>query len=330
MNIKNELGRIIANREKRPAPLAFYPARKQIGATMKELLEDSGVQASCMLEMQECLDPAMVIRMTELWIEAEAFGAEIEITDDWFPVIKSRVVSDIEDISDLKIPDLNAGHLPVFLDAMSKARAQKPARPLIAGVTGPFSLCGCLMDAQEFMISCHSEPEAAHELVGRVSDFIIAYCKAYQRVGADGVMLAEPSIGMISPKMAEVFSHAYVKKLIAEVQREDFAVIYHNCGEVSRHMRGIGDLGAMAYHFGDAFPLELALDTFPKDVLIMGNVHPAKFMAENESQLRASARALSGAFKGYDNFLPSSGCDISPGASMELIGKFCSEWSRFD
>lgn len=321
MNIRSYFAALIEDRKKRPAPLAFYPAGRQMGVSMNALLTDSGVQAACMLEMQERLDPSLIIRMTELWVEAEAFGAEVEIGDSWFPIIKSKVVKDIDDVSDLVIPDLSAGRLPIFLDAMSKARAQNPASPLIAGVAGPYSLCGCLADPEEFMILCHSEPEEAHEFIGKVTNFIAAYIEAYKSAGAHGVILAEPSIGMISPRMAEGFSHAYVKGLIAQVQCDDFAVIYHNCGDVSRQMGEIAQLGAMGYHFGDAFSLELALDALPKDALVLGNIHPAMFAAENEAQLMESARTLRNAFGAHDNFILSSGCDISPGASYDLIRK---------
>jgi hypothetical protein len=33
--------------------------------------------------------------MTELWVEAEAFGAQVNIPENDFPIIKSKVIPDI-------------------------------------------------------------------------------------------------------------------------------------------------------------------------------------------------------------------------------------------
>ena len=60
------------------------------------------------------------------------------------------------------------------------------------------------------------------------------------------------------------------------MQDDDFAVIYHNCGNnVVLMSEGIFGNGAMGYHFGNAIRMADILPNVPADRLAMGNVDPA-------------------------------------------------------
>lgn len=315
--------RLINDKNRRAVPLAYYPSRGLIGATMEQIISNSDMGAECLVAMQDTYNPSMLVRMTELWVEAQAFGAKIHISENGFPIIKNKVIPDIEDIANCKVPDFNKGHIPVFIQSIQKARKQMPEVLLFAGVTGPFSLCSCLTDGQELMMACYTSPDDVHSFVGTVTDFLINYCNEYKKAGASGIFIAEPSICMLSPHMAEEFSHAYVKKIIGALQTDDFAVIYHNCGDVTPQLENIKELHAAAYHFGDAVNLQKVFDLFPKDVPILGNIHPTKFLQSKGKELVAAVSELKGTFDKYPNFILSSGCDIAPGASIESIKLLC-------
>ena len=58
--------------------------------------------------------------------------------------------------------------------------------------------------------------------------------------------MAEPLTGMLSPNLAEEFSHPYVERIVDAVQDDSFAVIYHNCGNNVCSWRTPSSAGAMA------------------------------------------------------------------------------------
>lgn len=118
---------------------------------------------------------------------------------------------------------------------------------------GPYSLAGRLLDVSEAMVLCYEEPDMVHAVMEKTTAFLIDYCKAYKAAGANGVVMAEPLTGMLSPNLAEEFSHPYVERIVDAVQDDSFAVIYHNCGNnVVLMADAIFGLGAMGYHFGNA------------------------------------------------------------------------------
>ena len=99
----------------------------------------------------------------------------------------------------------------------------------IAGMIGPHSLAGRLMDVTEIMYICFDEPETVHLVLEKAAEFLIQYGAAMKEAGADGIVMAEPLAGILSPDMAKEFSAPYVSRIIAALQTDDFAVVYHNC-----------------------------------------------------------------------------------------------------
>ena len=147
----------------------------------------------------------------------------------------------------------------------------------IAGIIGPYSLASRLMDVSKTMIYCFDEPDMVHIILEKSTDFLIQYSQAFKDAGANGVIMAEPLTGLLSPGMAAEFSHAYVKQIIDEVQTDDFAVFYHNCGNnVPFMISDIYQLGASGYHFGDAISMMDVLPQAPHHVLVMGNISPSQ------------------------------------------------------
>jgi len=325
MSVKSKFDLLIQTGNKSPVPLAFYPGRKLIGASMEQILSDSDKGADCLAAIQKEFEPSMLVRMTELWVEAEAFGAQIVITENAFPAIRSKVAPDMDTAAEIEIPDMASGRLPVFIDMIKKARELMPDVLIFAGITGPFSLCGCLTEAEELMVGCYTDPDVVHSFIERITNFIVAYGNEYKKAGASGVFIAEPSICMLSPDMAEEFSHRYVKKIISEIQTDDFAVVYHNCGDVTQQLQNIKDLNAMAYHFGDAVSMKSVIDMFPKVIPVLGNIHPSKFSEGNESALTCAIKTLQDSFGSNGNFILSSGCDISPNASVKMLKTLCGQ-----
>ncbi len=110
------------------------------------------------------------------------------------------------------MPEVGAGRTGLYIEAISKAAQAITDRPVFAGVIGPYSLAGRLMDVTEAMVLCYDEPDMVHTVMEKTTAFLIDYCKAYKAAGANGVVMAEPLTGMLSPNLAEEFSHPYVER----------------------------------------------------------------------------------------------------------------------
>ena len=152
----------------------------------------------------------------------------------------------------------------LYVEAIRKAVGLIEDRPVFAGAIGPFSLAARLLDVTEIMMECYDEPDMVHIVMEKATSFLTEYCKAYKEAGANGIVLAEPVTGLLSPALAEEFSAPYVKRLVDAVQDDSFVIIYHNCGNNTIQMiDSILDTGAAAYHFGNAIDMAQMLARIP-------------------------------------------------------------------
>ena len=331
MNMKEWLNELREAETKKAMPILSFPAVQLMGISVKELISNSDRQAEGMVRIAERVDAAASVSLMDLSVEAECFGSQIVVSEDEVPTVKGSIVSDLEDVEKLQIPPVGAGRTDIYIDAVRKAVEKIHDRPVFAGMIGPYSLAGRLLDVTEIMFYCYDEPEMVALLLDKVTEFLISYGKAYKETGANGIMLAEPLAGLLSPALAEEFSAPYVKRIVDALQDDNFLVIYHNCGNCTIQMiDSILDTGAAAYHFGNAIDMAEMMKHIPADTIAMGNIDPAgQFRNGTPESIRTATLELMEKCCSYPNFVISSGCDIPPMSKWENIAAFFQAVSDF-
>ncbi|MCI8468174.1 MAG: methyltransferase, partial [Eggerthellaceae bacterium] len=123
----------------------------------------------------------------------------------------------------------------------------------------------------------------------------------------------------------------YVKRIVDAVQDDEFAVVYHNCGNsVVAAADDVAATGAAAFHFGNAIDLADILPLMPPDALVMGNVDPAGEIRNGTPEsVREATLALMAACAHHPNFVPSTGCDVPPMSPWENIDAFFAAVDEF-
>lgn len=324
MNMKNWLREVGEAKRKKAMPILSFPCVQLINVSVKELVNSSELQAKGMKAIADRYDTLASVSMMDLSVEAEAFGAKIRFSENEVPSVEETLLKSSEDVDDLKIPDVSAARCSLYVDTVKKAKELITDRPVFAGVIGPFSLVGRLMDVSEAMINCYVEPEMVHKSLQKATAFLIKYISEYKKIGANGVVMAEPLTGMLSPDLAREFSETYVREIVESVQSDDFIVIYHNCGNnINLMADSIFATKAAAFHFGNSVPIGEMLVRAPENTIIMGNVDPAGCIrAGTPETVKDETLRIMTENKDNLNFVISSGCDIPHDSSIENIDAF--------
>ena len=215
---------------KKAFPILSFPAVQLMGITVKELISSSEMQAEGMKRIADRVDAAAAVSLMDLSVEAECFGSQIVFSEDEVPTVRGSVVSEPEDVEALAVPQVGTARTGIYVDAIRKAKERITDRPVFAGMIGPYSLAGRLLDVTEIMYCCYDDPDMVESLLDKATEFLIRYGRAFREAGADGVMIAEPLAGLLSPSLAAQFSAPFVKRIVQALQAEDFLVFYHNCG----------------------------------------------------------------------------------------------------
>lgn len=331
MNMKQWLMDIKATKQKKAMPILSFPSVQLLGISVPELISSAEMQAKGMQMIAERVNAAAAVSMMNLSLEAEAFGSEIRVSDDEVPTVIGRIINNIDDAKALKIPDARAGRTGLYIDAIGIAVKGIKDRPVFAGVIGPYSLAGRLMDVSEIMIQCYEDPDMVHIVLEKVTEFLIKYAQAYKETGAHGVVIAEPLAGILNPLLIEEFSTPYVRKIVDAVQTDDFIVLYHNCGNNTIVLLdSILKTGASAYHFGNAIDMQEMCAKIPSDTIVLGNIDPSgQFRYGTPESIRQETLELLGKCAKYPNFIISSGCDIPPMSKWENIDAFFAAVDEF-
>lgn len=270
------------------------------------------------------------VSLMDLSVEAEAFGAQVRFSDDEVPCVIGQLIADEDAAKELEIPSVGAARTGLCIEAVRLAKQRITDKPVLAGVIGPYSLAGRLMDVTEIMYACYDEPETVHAVLEKCTEFLLAYCQALKMTGCDGVVMAEPLAGLMSAEMADEFSCPYVKKIIDNVQDDNFVLVYHNCGNaVGAMLPELFAMKAGAYHFGNAVNMAEILEKAPADALCMGNIDPSgRFTNGTVEEMQEAVTQLMADCGKYPNFIPSSGCDIPAAAKWENINAFFEEIAK--
>lgn len=323
LNMKNWLKEVLETDIKKAMPVLSFPSISLMGISVVDLISSSDKQSMGMKLISEKCDTAASVSMMDLSVEAEAFGAQIRISGDEVPTVIGKLIEDEDGAIALKVPEVGAGRTGLYIEAIQKACTLITDRPVFAGAIGPFSLAGRLMDMTEIMVNCQIEPDMVHETLKKTTKFIIEYIKAYKAVGANGVVLAEPAAGLLSPKLIAEFSSKYVKEIVDAVQDDNFILIYHNCGNTIPLIESILSTGAAAYHFGNAIKMSEMMKLLPADTIAFGNVDPSsQFRNGTPESIREATLNIMKDCCQHKNFVISSGCDIPPLSSWDNINAF--------
>ena len=304
-------------------PIAVYPGLALTHARVCDVVTNSQAQFDAQAALHERYHTSFALSAMDLSAEAEAFGSTIHFSESEIPSVTGRLVTNLEQVRKLSVPQPGDRRTAVYLETVNRL-SRLPEKPLaFGGCIGPFSLAARLAGMTEAMEWSMTEPDLMHALLEKCTTFLTAYVSAFRQAGADGVIMAEPAAGLLSPRSLSQFSSAYVKQIGAALTDGRFAIILHNCAARLIHLPAVLESGLSSFHFGAPMDMAAALDRVPADVVLCGNLDPAGiFVQSTPAEITLQAGKLLAATSARQNFVLSSGCDVPPNAPLASLDAF--------
>jgi uroporphyrinogen decarboxylase len=287
------------------------------------VVTNARAQFEAQAALQHRYQTPFVLSAMDLSAEAEAFGCDIKMSDTEVPTVTGRLVQSLEQAKALAVPQPGDRRTRVYLEAVRLLR-QLPGEPFVfGGCIGPFSLAARLVGVSEAMELTVIEPDLVHTLLEKTTAFLTSYLKAFRSAGADGIVMAEPAAGLLSPRGLAAFSSAYIKQIATEVNHGTFNILLHNCAAKLLHLAAIQETGLKTFHFGAPMDIAGALGRVVPDVVLCGNLDPVGvFVQLPPADIAARAAQLLATTAAHRNFVISSGCDVPPNAPLASLDAF--------
>ena len=205
--------------------------------------------------------------ITDYGLGTESMGS-MTIIREWEQSYEGDfAVKSESDVPNLKLPDpLIDGRMPVIIQCeqilMEKLGNQIGIN---GGLSGPLSFAANLRGPQQIIYDLIQNPKLVHQLLEISLEATTTFGEA-QIVygGVKTINIYEPMCALISNRMVEEFSFAYLEKLISHLKGLGAVVLLHICNNTTRLLNRMVEIGS------DILSLDIQVDLADAKQIVAG------------------------------------------------------------
>jgi uroporphyrinogen decarboxylase len=306
-------------RRRLAVPLVGQPGVQLTGSSLWQNENNAELQARTIKALYDRLAPDGLFFLMDLSVEAGAVGLPVRFPLDEPPTVEGHLVKTRDDLARLRVVDPRFdGRVHTYVETMRRLAADPEITvPKGAYVAGPFTLAGLIMGSTEIAMATITDPEMVHAVLDFALGVIADYAAVLHAVGADMIMILEPTAVFLSPKSFDAFSGAYVKRLVAGLETD---WLLHICGDCTHLIPGMCATGVQGLSLDADVDLPAVADQVPEEIVMLGNVHPVHVVEHGTPEtVRAATLDLLDAMAPVPNFVLSTGCDVPLAAPLANV-----------
>jgi uroporphyrinogen decarboxylase len=311
------------------APLLGFPGVKLAHSSIKLAQQNHREHFKVVNSLVDKFKPDIQFVLMDLSVEANALGLNtIFPPNESATVLKKNKEFSLDDLSLLRNIEFDSdGRLLSYVRTVELMKREFPSNVKVgAYVSGPYTLAGLIVGAQEAGLMAAREPDKLEKICIFTNECIIKYTRLLLSAGADAVCVLEPSGVMLGPSHFRKFSAVNVKEIVEICNRENVDCVYHVCGN-SMHLvdemveSGVDGL-SLDSEDNNVNLLEVA-NRVPKNVVIIGNISPIKTIVYGSpEEVKKEVSDLLELMKEFPNYVLSTGCDLPLETPLENISAF--------
>ena len=179
----------------------------------------------------DIIGPDAAILFSDILVIPQAMNIEVEMKNGVGPWLPNPIRSQ-KDVDQVVVPDIQE-ELGYVMDAITLTKEMLDNRvPLIGFAGSPWTILCYAVQGQgskNFDIAkgfCFSQPEAAHNLLQKITDTTIAYLKAKVATGVNAVQVFDSWGGMLSPVDYQEFSWKYIQQIVDALKDETEVIVF--------------------------------------------------------------------------------------------------------
>ena len=294
-----------------------YEQMEKVGAFWPEGHEKGEVMAKQALAAHTVLGFDAVRVPFSQTIEAEALGCTLKSGsgpdgEEGIPGIDHPPPYQLDDTPQFPDDFLNRGKIPELLKAVKILKSQlKGEVPVVAGIIGPFTIAGALLDIVTLLKATIRAPEKIKPFLDVAEKAGTTLANALVEAGADIIACEDMTA---SPLL--IRANVY-RDLELPYQQKQFAAIsvpkiLHICGNVDSIVTYMGQTGAEILSLEPKASAQLAREVCGPEIILMGGADVAEvlYLKDPETVRRECRKCID---DGIQILAP--GCAVAPGTS---------------
>jgi uroporphyrinogen decarboxylase len=263
------------------------------------------------------------ILFSDILVIPQAMNIDVEMktgVGPWLP----QPIREVKDLDRVIVPDIEET-LGYVMDAITMTKEKlNDEIPLIGFAGSPWTiLCYCVegQGSKNFALAkefCFTQPDAAHQLLQKITDTTIAYLKQKVKAGVNAVQVFDSWGGMLSPADYEEFSWKYIQQIIDALKDETHVIAFgKGCWFA---------LGSMAKSGASALGVDWTCS--PRNaryltggnITLQGNFDPSRLFSQ-PAEIKKMVKQMIDEF-GKDRYIVNLGHGILPNVPVQNAGAF--------
>ena len=194
---------------------------------------------------------------------------------------------------------------------------------LIPTLWGPVSAAARIMGTEQMMMALLTDPEDLLELIEFSAELTWSLAeRIMDHPDIRGINLSEPvaSGDLISPDYFRKYAKPFLHELVGRTRSKGKYSMIHICGDTTKMLEDILDLGPDCFSLESKVDLETAKSKLAGHLCVAGNVSPTgAFLSGKPAEVIAEARACIDAWGSGGGYILTLGCDFPKNVPLENI-----------
>jgi len=258
--------------------------------------------------------------------EPSAFGSRMIFLEQNLPHAE-KVIKDISEVEALPQPDVKTdGLLPFMISRLRNneeaiKKADHQVRFAIA--RGPLNIASFLMGTTEFMMALAMDPEGAHKLVNKITDFICDWLRWQKECfpSIDGILVLDDIIGFVGETEFKEFVIPYFKRIFNCF--ESTVRFLHNDAEGLITAGFLNEMDVNMFNFSFEHTLGEIRRLAGPEIVLVGNIPPRDVLAAGTPEdVRNAVEKAFTETDDYSRIIWSAGGGMPPDVTDDNIRAF--------
>lgn len=308
-------------------PMLMFFAADRAGLKYRDYATNGRALAEAQLHVLERCGVEAITACSDAFRLPADLGGEMLYAEDRTPSLAKPLVTSESDLQRLGRPDPTRAGSRMndrLVAVREMARSARHRCFVVGWVEMPFAEACNLCGLRDFMAAILEQPTFAHSMLESVTELEIAFGRAQLEAGADMIGAGDAAASMLSPRQFAEFAAPYERRVVEGIRAAGGLVKLHICGNTSRLLDHMADVGADLYNIDHMVDLAAAKRAFSaRGRCLKGNLDPVEHIMRSTAA-RCEARAHDCIrIAGPQGYMLSAGCEIPAATPDAVMDAFC-------
>ena len=294
-------------------PILMQFAAEFIGKNYGQFASDYRILVDANMACMEEFDTDMVGVISDPYRETSAFGARVKYVDDGVPRCLDILVKNIDDVRNLRRPDVTKAERTLDRIKAAELLAKKTNWnvPVIGWVEGPLAEACDLTGMENMLIQLMMDPDFCNLLLDKCLQTGKDFARAQIEAGCDIIGIGDAVCSQIDSYTYDIYVKERHRELISYIHELGGKVKLHICGDTNHLLPSYSEHKIDILDLDYQVNIDHARSVLGPNVILCGNVNPTEIISKSADEIKTVCMELVHKHKN-ERFILSAGCEISP------------------